>query len=63
MMLSYPVKEMFDFVTDPAINYSNIDKCLELLSEKAAKDFKLEIEMKLRLSQGVDPVQIQKMTI
>ncbi len=54
------VKEMFDFVTDPAINYSNIDKCLELLSEKAAKDFKLEIEMKLRLSQGVDPVQIQK---
>ena len=54
------VKEMFDFVTDPAINGSNIDQCLELLSEKAAKDFKLEIEMKSRLSQGIDSAQIQK---
>ena len=54
------VKEMFDFVTDPAINTSNIDQCLELLSEKAAKDFKLEIEMKSRLSQGIDAAQIQK---
>jgi len=54
------VKEMFDFVTDPAINASNIDQCLELLSEKAAKDFKLEIDMKSRLSQGIDAAQIQK---
>ena len=53
------VKEMFDFVTDPAINNSNIDECLEKLSEKAEKEFKLESEMKSRLSDGVDLLQIQ----
>lgn len=31
------VKQLFDFITDPTINESNMDECLEKLSEKSAE--------------------------
>ncbi|CAH0560722.1 unnamed protein product [Brassicogethes aeneus] len=31
------IKDLFDFITDPSINESNMDECLEKLSEKASE--------------------------
>lgn len=31
------IKQLFDFITDPTVNESNIEKCLEKLSEQAAE--------------------------
>ena len=41
----HTVREMFDFVVDPAVDATNVDACLEALAESAAA-------RELRLARG-----------